>query len=143
MISSHKFLRQTLTIGLVFVMSGSCAALLADTDEPVRPSMDPFRSLVMVPVPEKPVDAETPHFPPTPPPPPVIVPVEFQVMAVAESDSTYVAVIEFHGQSYVVQKGAKIPDDAPEFTVGDISSSQVDAFDPKANVTVHKQLPKL
>jgi hypothetical protein len=106
-----------------------------------RPSLDPFKALVE-PKPEPvPVVPVNPAINAPPPPPPPAPPVNFKVNAVAGEHPNYVAVIEFEGQTFIVQAGTKVPDDqSPVFEVKLVTAEKVEVFDRKTNRIVQKQL---
>jgi hypothetical protein len=106
-----------------------------------RPGLDPFRALVQEPVV---APSPVPYFPkppevpaPIPPPPPV----NFTVSALAGEPHNYQAVLEFEGQTYIVEPGTKVPsEDHPAFEVKAVDAEKVEVFDRKTNRIVRKQL---
>lgn len=106
-----------------------------------RPVIDPFKALIEPPKQEQPVTPIVPAISAPPPPPPPIPPVNFKVNAVAGDHPNYVAVIEFEGQTYIVQKDTKVPDEQnPAFDVKEVTAEKVVVFDRKINRLVPKQL---
>jgi hypothetical protein len=106
-----------------------------------RPSLDPFKALIEQKVEQPAPTAITPVIAPPAPPPPPIPPVNFKVNAVAGDHPNYVAVIEFEGQTYIVQKGTKVPEEGnAAFEVKEVTAEKVTVFDMKINRLVPKQL---
>jgi hypothetical protein len=109
-----------------------------------RPVIDPFRALiepkVEAPLPVLSQPAAIPVAAAAAPPPPA-PPVQFKVNAVAGEHPHYVAVIEYEGQTYIVQKDTKVPDDNNvAFDVRNVTSEKVEVFDRRTNRLVQKQL---
>jgi hypothetical protein len=68
----------------------------------------------------------------------------FSVAGIAQQGDAYVAIIEYKGQSFIVQPGTMVPDqDDPAFQVRAITSSRVEAFDPVMRRLVRRSLPPL
>lgn len=105
-----------------------------------RPALDPFKALIE-PKPEPvPVTTQIPTIQASAPPPPPIPPVNFKVNAVAGDSPNFVAVIEFEGQTYIVQAGTKVPEENPAFEVKTVTSDKVEVFDRKTNRLVQRPL---
>lgn len=106
-----------------------------------RPTLDPFKALIEPKVDAPAVTPVAPVINVAPPPPPPIPPVNFKVNAVAGDHPNYVAVIEYEGQTYIVQKDTKVPDEQnPAFDVKEVTAEKVVVFDRKINRLVPKQL---
>lgn len=106
-----------------------------------RPTIDPFKALIEPKVDAPAVTPVAPVINVAPPPPPPIPPVNFKVNAVAGDHPNYVAVIEYEGQTYIVQKDTKVPDEQnPAFDVKEVTAEKVVVFDRKINRLVPKQL---
>lgn len=66
----------------------------------------------------------------------------FQVSGIANQGNAYVAILEYKGNSYIVQPGTMVPDqDDPAFQVRAISANRVEAFDPVMRRLVRRSLP--
>ena len=118
------------------------ADLTPDEDAPVnRPAVDPFRTLVAEPEPVKAVVIDPgPKITPIEVKP-VVLPVSFRVDALAVDGPHRVAVVDYEGQSYIVQEGTSVPDNAaPAFTVKALTDTQVTVFDARALKLVSKQI---
>jgi hypothetical protein len=106
-----------------------------------RPYLDPFKALIEPKVEAPPPTITIPTLGNTPPPPPpVLPPVQFKVNAVAGEHPAYVAVIEYEGQTYIVQAGTKVPDENPAFEVKSVTAEKVEVYDKKTQRIVQKQL---
>jgi hypothetical protein len=135
-----------LTLGLVIVAAAHAAGpAAADTAEPgdrPQPAIDPFLALV---------PKEEPVLPPPPPPPADDgkkspgpedpPPVQFHVRALAGESPRYVGVVEFEGQSYIVQPGTRVPSaERPTFEVKSVTADRVEVYDIKARRLVLRPL---
>ena len=66
----------------------------------------------------------------------------FSVTGIANQGSAYVAILDYKGQSYIVQPGTMVPDqDDPAFQVRAITATRVEAFDPVMRRLVRRSLP--
>lgn len=66
----------------------------------------------------------------------------FTVTGIANQGDSYVAILDYKGNSYVVQPGTMVPDqDDPAFQVRAITASRVEAFDPVMRRLVRRSLP--
>lgn len=162
---SRKKVWKSLAVTAVIVASGAVSALLAQ-DAPAagdgapppddvaasppaadaapdpnvkRPALDPFKALVEPSPPPAPITSLVPKVSATAPPAPAIPPVNFVVSAIAGEHPNYMAVIDYEGQSYIVQVGQKVPDEPPHaFEVKAVTDKKVEVFDLKTNRIVVK-----
>lgn len=66
----------------------------------------------------------------------------FQVSGIANQGNAYVAILEYKGNSYIVQPGTMVPDqDDPAFQVRAITANRVEAFDPVMRRLIRRSLP--
>jgi len=157
-----RFLTALLIIG-VFVAWSACIPAVAqdgpspapgdasaeepapDTQGPAgggkRPTLDPFKALIEPKVEPMAMTPVVPLMSSASAPPPPTPPVVFKVNAVAGEHPNYVAVIEFEGQTYIVQNGTKVPDENTcAFEVKNVTAEKVEVFDKKTSRIVQKQL---
>ncbi|MBI4863689.1 MAG: hypothetical protein HY815_26030 [Candidatus Riflebacteria bacterium] len=105
-----------------------------------RPYLDPFKALIEPKVELPPPTTVMPVMQTQAAAPPPVPPVNFKVNAVAGEHPNYVAVIEFEGQTYIVQSGTKVPDENPAFEVRNVTAEKVEVFDRKTSRIVQKNL---
>jgi hypothetical protein len=66
----------------------------------------------------------------------------FQVTGIAQQGDAYIAIVSYHGETFVVLPGSMVPDqDDPAFQVRAITASRVEAFDPVMRRLVRRSLP--
>lgn len=125
-----------LIAALVFV-----PAARADLAEIAEEHTDMFRPLILEPKPVDPIPETGPKLVPQPPPPVIIPPVNFTVSALALDGANRVAVIEFEGQTYIVQEGMRIPDNSsPAMEIKSVTDEKVVVHDTRLSKLVTKQL---
>lgn len=136
-------------------MKNTCQALLvialltvpafADVAEPdheiAQRSIDPFVPLIQAPRELPPVIEKVAKMDDAKRLPPIIPPVQFAVTALAVDGERKVAVIEFQGQTYIVQEGSKIPETGtPAMEVKSVTEEKVVVTDTRLMQPVTKQI---
>jgi len=104
---------------------GSVEAADSTIDADRKPVLDPFKVLI---VPKKPVAPPVVHTPVvrSNPGPPPIPPLQVSLTAIAGEDPDFVAVIQYKGSDYIVEKGWEAPDKS--FLVRTIYADKVEVF---------------
>lgn len=127
---------------MIAMLSVPAFAEVAEPDHEIaQRSIDPFVPLIQAPRELPPVIRKDEEPQPAKPPVPVILPVQFAVTALAVDGERKVAVIEFMGQTYIVQEGSKVPETGtPAMEVRSVTEEKVVVTDTRLMQLVTKQI---
>lgn len=130
-----------LRVSALIALALSVTAARADLADIASEHTDPFKALITEPAPVEKKIEDIHVDVHVEPPKPIVPPVSFKVQALAIDGARRVAVVDFEGQTYVVQEGTPVPDASnPAFTVKTVSDEKVCVYDPRTMRLVTKQL---
>ena len=129
------------TLAALLVIAALTSPARAELADSAQPALDPFKALIVEAAPPQAIIDNPPVVLPQPPPPAPLPPVNFKVNALAVDGAQRVAVVEFEGQSYIVQPGTAVPDaSTPAFTVKEVTDTEVKVWDPRVSRMVNRQI---